>query len=144
MRCRRVAQVNGGLSKKIIHVPYLQHSWVNVTYTKDCTPEVVVIRLMDPMAMRVGQRPTDVSGERDYSDNSRRLFVGSQRSVAAQCITWSFTMIKPTPNPPEGDCTSPYESIDSRTLQTLPSVRSITTVNRVLDNVEVTQSVTPS
>ena len=25
-------------------------------------------------------------------------------------------MIKPTPNPPEGDCTSPYESLDSRKL----------------------------
>ena len=40
-----------------------------------------------------------------FSDSSGRLHSYS-----------SFTMIKPTPNPPETDPTSPYESLDSKKL----------------------------
>jgi hypothetical protein len=36
--------------------------------------------------------------------------------VAAPSHTWSFTMIKPTPNPPETDPVSPYESSNSKKL----------------------------
>jgi hypothetical protein len=36
--------------------------------------------------------------------------------MAAPFIIWSFTMIKETPNPPEADDISPYESADSKKL----------------------------
>jgi hypothetical protein len=36
-------------------------------------------------------------------------------------------MIKPTPNPPETDLTSPYESLDSKSSTTPPSAPSTTT-----------------